>query len=185
MYINRKVYLFISFFTLVSTLTAGIREDVETLIHLKYGEDVILEHRKLVIPKNIKNEIQVSVKQKFFRDELHSWNISLNDSICYTALLDNSLGKSMPITFLIILNDLGEIEHSEIIKYREPYGGEITSNSWTNQFVGSTTKSEFKVGRDIDGISGATISVNSVTKGIHKLILLYPSLKEHIRSCQP
>jgi len=33
-------------------------------------------------------------------------------------------------------------------------------------------ESDFVVGKDVSGISGATISVNSVTKGIKKLTLL-------------
>jgi Na+-translocating ferredoxin:NAD+ oxidoreductase RnfG subunit len=185
MFSRNNFSLFVSILTVISTLAGDIRDDVETAIHSKYGVEINLTHQKLTIPKSIKNEIQAVVKQKFFRDELHSWNISLNDSTCYTALLDNSLGKSMPITFLVILNEQGHVDYTEIIKYREPYGGEINSYSWTHQFVGSRTTSGYNVGKDIDGISGATISVHSVTKGIHKLILLYPMLKEQIRSCQP
>ena len=39
--------------------------------------------------------------------------------------------------------------------------------------------SSYKVGKDISGISGATLSVNSLTKGIHKLsILIHEIIKD-------
>jgi Na+-translocating ferredoxin:NAD+ oxidoreductase RnfG subunit len=41
--------------------------------------------------------------------------------------------------------------------------------------------SEFKVGKTIDGISGATISTHSVTKGIHKLSLLFPYIENQLK----
>ena len=59
-----------------------------------------------------------------------------------------------------------------IIKYRESYGGEVGNKSWLNQFINYSDKSDYKVGASISGISGATISVHSVSKGIHKLSII-------------
>ena len=36
------------------------------------------------------------------------------------------------------------------------------------QFIGKSSSSEYKIGLDVDSISGATISVNAVTRGIHR-----------------
>mgnify|MGYP000844847428 CR=1 FL=1 len=49
------------------------------------------------------------VKQKFFRDELNIWEIVSKDTTHYYAILDNVKGRSLPITFLAIYNDNGEI----------------------------------------------------------------------------
>ena len=87
----------------------------------------------------------------------------------------------MPITFLVVFTTDGEIRYTQIVKYREPYGGEISSLSWTSQFMGMSNESEFKMGKTIDGISGATISTHSVTKGIHKLSLLFPYIKNQLK----
>ena len=165
----------------LSVLYGGIREDVEKILIDELGYSIILSHQKISIPKNIKNKIQGQAKQKFFRDELNSWTISNADSLSHYAIIDNTLGKSMPITFLIVFTKNGEIRYTQIIKYREPYGGEISSLSWTSQFIGMWKDSEFKVGKTIDGISGATISTHSVTKGIHKLCLLFPYIKSQLK----
>ncbi len=73
-----------------------------------------------------------------------------------------------------------QIISSSIIKYREPYGGGIVNLNWNDQFVGKDRNSDFEVGEDIQGISGATISVNSVTKGINKLCLLISEIKDSL-----
>ena len=86
----------------------------------------------------------------------------------------------MPITFLVIFDDSGKIILTDIVKYREPYGGAVQNENWTAQFKKKDSNSGYKVGTDIDGITGATISVKSVSKGIYKLSLLYNELKENL-----
>ena len=165
----------------ISGLYGGIREDVEQILIVQFGDSTIIKHDKIEIPLSIKKDIQSIAKQKFFRDELNVWTISNADTISHYAIIDNSLGKSMPITFLVVFTTNGEIKYAQIVKYREPYGGEISSLSWTSQFMGMSNESEFKMGKGIDGISGATISTHSVTKGIHKLSLLFPYIKKQLK----
>jgi Na+-translocating ferredoxin:NAD+ oxidoreductase RnfG subunit len=44
------------------------------------------------------------------------------------------------------------------------------------QYRGKTSKSSLKVGKDITGISGATISSRSATFAVKKAIVLYEEL---------
>ena len=178
-----KILSILIFFTFVgiSGLYGGIREDVEKILIEELSDAVILSHQKFTIPKEVKNKIQSKTKQKFYRNELNIWTISTADTISHYAIIDNSLGKSMPITFLVVFTTDGKIRYTQIVKYREPYGGEISSLSWTSQFMGMSNESEFKMGKTIDGISGATISTHSVTKGIHKLSLLFPYIENQLK----
>ena len=101
-----------------------------------------------------------------------------SDSLRAIGLMDNVLGKSLPITFLVTFDLEGTIITSSIVKYREPYGGGVSTSSWIKQFDGKNLNSSFDVGTDIQGISGATISVNSVSKGIKKLTILFNEIKK-------
>lgn len=151
-----------------------ILDKCEENIQTTFSHYDSLPHIIWIIPSKIKNQIESQVKQRFFKDNLHIWEIYKNNSQIGTAILDNVLGKSMPISFLVIFDINGEIVKTDIIKYREPYGGEISSRNWLNQFENFNNTSSYNVGSGIDGISGATISVNSISKGIHKLALLFP-----------
>ncbi len=48
------------------------------------------------------------------------------------------------------------------------------------QFTYFNDTTDFKVGKNIDGISGATISVNSLSKGIQKMAVLFPFIKDKL-----
>ena len=162
-------------------MLTGIREDVNDFLLDAYGENIYIEHFKINIPVDKKNKIEKQIKQKFYRDNLHCWSVSVNDSTTYIAVLDNTIGKSMPITFLVVIDDSNCIVNSKIIKYREPYGGEVQHKVWLSQFLRKDVESLFKIGKDIDGISGATISAHSVNKGIQKVLHLVPYIRSQIK----
>ena len=173
--------LFAAGLTLAAVLFANdIRNSTEEKISSIFPGDIDFEMSKVDIPNDIKSQIEVEVKQSFFADELYIWKITQDSDIKGYAVLDNVYGKSLPITFLVIFDKEFNILNTSIIKYREPYGGGVSSESWNNQFVGRDSDSSYKVGKDINGISGATISVKSVSTGIRKLALLMPKISDQL-----
>ena len=157
-----------------------IRDATEKYIISQFDVDVSINMHTLKLDAKLKALVQNRVKQRFYRDELYYWTISNNDTTIAYALMDNVLGKAMPITFLVILNNEGSILATEVIKYREAYGGEVGNKNWLAQFTHFSDTSDFKLGKNIDGISGATISVNSLTKGIQKIAILFPLIKDKL-----
>lgn len=156
-----------------------IKEIAIEHIHKFFGDEINISSHKFSIPISVKSQIQNTVKQSFFRDNVYYWQIKANDNL-YFAVMDNVIGKSMPITFLTIFDFKGKVLNSSIIKYREGYGGEVSGKAWLSQFNGMTNDSLYNYPRHISGISGATISVKSVTKGISKLSLLFSEIiREH------
>lgn len=159
---------------LISALYAGIKDDAEVMINQQFGKDTEQAFIKFTLPLGIKITIEREVKQRFYSEFVYAWVISTKDSIHGYALLDNVKGKTMPITFMAMYNNKGEVIHSTVLKYREPIGGEVGRQTWLKQFLGKRKGSTYE---EIDAISGATISVQAVTKGIHKLTLLLDAIK--------
>jgi len=54
--------------------------------------------------------------------------------------------------------------------YREDRGGEIGSKRWLRQFIGKSKGEFLKYQKDIAAISGATISVKSMTTEVNKIL---------------
>ena len=176
--ITFSMKIIIIILTLCSFLISSeIKNKTIKVIQNYYKSDIQISEYKYKIPKKLKNKIQSQVQQKFFRDQIYYWKIDVNGTKHY-ALMDNTIGKTMPITFLIIFNENQEVIHSSIIKYREAYGGEISGRNWLSQFTGMKKDSLYIYGKEISGISGATLSVKSFTKGISKLSLLLPYVIE-------
>ncbi len=168
----KKITLLIIFF-FAFCFSSEIKSKSVEAIKSFYKKEIKIDSKKFSISKKIKKTIQNKVKQKFYRDQIYYWIIEVDGKQHY-ALLDNTIGKTMPITFLILFNEKQEVIHSSIIKYREAYGGEISGRNWLNQFLGMKKDSLFKFEKDIAGITGATLSAKSFTKGISKLSLLLP-----------
>ena len=167
MRINIILLLFVNI-----AICSVIIEKTESEIKEYFPNALSIKWKMHKIQKSTAKNIQNVAKQKFFRKEVNTWMIVDSDSSKYYAILDNVKGKSLPITFLTIFNSDLNLEHSSIIKYREAYGGEVGSRSGLDQFSAYNDTSDYSVGSSISGISGATISVHSVSKGIRKLSML-------------
>jgi len=157
-----------------------IKSAAEKFVVTQFSDNVNLSMHTLTLPPALKSKVQNNVKQIFYRDNLYYWNIANEDSTLAYAFLDNVIGKSMPITFVVIINPKGNIIASHVVKYREAYGGEVGNKNWLSQFNKLTDSSKYIVGKNIDGISGATISVNSLSKGIQKIAVLFPLIKDKL-----
>jgi Na+-translocating ferredoxin:NAD+ oxidoreductase RnfG subunit len=96
--------------------------------------------------------------------------VSRGDSLLGFAQVRNVRGKDQPITFLVAIDSADRLKDVDILVYREPYGGEVAYEAWRRQFRGKTAADSLRVGREIRGISGATISVNAVTLGVRQAV---------------
>jgi len=174
-----KIYIihFITYIFCGLAFSGEIRENSEKEILNIVGNSYSLNFCKININHEIFDKIEEGAQQRFFKDYLYVWKIVKKDTIQAYAILDNVMGKAMPITFLVVLDKNGEIMAAQIIKYRENYGGEIRNKNWLGQFIGKNVLSDFKIGQDIDAISGATISATAVVKGIKKITMAFPTIK--------
>lgn len=94
------------------------------------------------------------------------------------AFVDQAPSKTAQFDYLVVFNPNLEIIHSKVLIYREEYGGEIGSKRWLEQFTGKTGKDRVSHETNIDGISGATISVRSMTNSMDNLLQSVGILQE-------
>jgi len=127
------------------------------------NKEILPEHKKLILKK---------VGQEFYTSALYQWKLNCPEG-AYTAWVDNVMGRDLPITFAVIFDSLGRITQTTVLKYREDYGGEVQSTRWLKQFIGKKESDGWVAGKDVEGISGATISVHSLIKGHKKLAHLF------------
>ena len=99
-----------------------------------------------------------------------AYRIVRGDTLLGFALVRDVKGKDQPITFLVATDPTDRLKDVDILVYREPYGGEVAYDAWRRQFRGKSADDPLQVGRDIRTISGATISVNSVTLGVRRAL---------------
>ena len=110
------------------------------------------------------NFIQFEIKQKNKFSKYYS--IQKNDITIAYLITDKSPSKFHLFDYFVLCNTKSEIKKVTILNYRENYGGEICSKNWLKQFENNNTTSSLEFNNKVDGISGATISVNSLKNGV-------------------
>jgi Na+-translocating ferredoxin:NAD+ oxidoreductase RnfG subunit len=78
------------------------------------------------------------------------------------------IGQSEPITFAVAINSDGVVQDVRVMVYREPHGAEIEASRFHKQFIGKALKDPITLGKDVDAISGATISSRSEAFAVKK-----------------
>ncbi len=80
------------------------------------------------------------------------------------------IGYSAPIEVMVGMNLEGVLSGIEVLFYRESYksirGDFINTERFPNQFEGMSVSDGFRVGRDLDGVSRATITSWATSRGI-------------------
>lgn len=96
--------------------------------------------------------------------------IMSNNEVIGYAYLGKAPSKTDEFDYLILFDNELIVKKTKVLVYREDYGGEIGSKRWLRQFDSATPNSHFKYGDNIAVISGATISVQSMTNAVNDVL---------------
>jgi len=80
-----------------------------------------------------------------------------------TAWILEEIGKTKLITAGFVVED-GKISNAKVLVYRESHGDEVRHSFFLKQFFGLELNADRGLDGNIDGISGATLSVRSMKK---------------------
>ncbi len=113
-----------------------------------------------------------------FNDE-NLFKIVTNGNLLGYGYIGSAPSKTADFDYLVLFDKDFIITKSKVLVYREEYGGEIGSKRWLKQFIGKNSDSpELIYGKTIVPISGATISVKSMTNAVNDLLKSIKVLQE-------
>jgi hypothetical protein len=110
-----------------------------------------LSGERKALTKELLGHRYPSLRVRYWRDQQRS------------AWILEEIGKDLPITIGLVVND-GLLEQIKVLVFRESRGWEIRHSFFTDQFKGAQLDESNRLDRDIDGISGATLSVRAMKK---------------------
>ena len=121
--------------------------------------------------------INSATPSEFRKDNF--FKISSEEKLLGYGYIGNAPSKTATFDYLVLFDKDFIITKSKVLLYREEYGGEIGSKRWLKQFTGvPSTSNELIYNKDIIPISGATISVQSMTKAMNNLLKSINYLQE-------
>ena len=72
--------------------------------------------------------------------------------------------------YLLFTDTTGKVLRVNIYNYQATHGQEVMSRGWLNQFKGLTGEKRIEFEREIEAISGATVSANAFTDDIQRVL---------------
>jgi Na+-translocating ferredoxin:NAD+ oxidoreductase RnfG subunit len=89
------------------------------------------------------------------------------------VIIDQVVGKHEFISYAVAIQPDGKIQGIEILDYKETYGNQVRRKDWRAQFIGKTAADPLRIDKDIQNISGATLSSVHVTNGVRRVLHTY------------
>ena len=116
---------------------------------------------------------------KLARSDLESELVTLfsgwrDGALLGHALIDVHTVRTQPEAFMVVLSPGGQVESLRVLAFYEP-SEYMPTKRWYTQFEGIDRQSLAKglrLGRDVHGVVGATLSARAVTKSV-RLALAY------------
>ncbi|MBO0322000.1 FMN-binding protein [Muricauda sp. CAU 1633] len=163
MKLGKSISLVLGFFVL---LAFSLPKEVNKRV-LKEVEKTFEVSDFTLEPITVSEELNAELPAKISGENL--FRIQAGQSVLGYAFADQAPSKTAVFDYLVLFDENVEVIHTKVLVYREEYGGEIGSKRWLKQFLGKTGGDRVDSDTNIDVISGATISVNSMTKAMDNL----------------
>jgi thiamine biosynthesis lipoprotein len=122
------------------------------------------------LTKEEKSQLQNSLKRKIYEDFFVVYMGMKSGKVTGYAMITEEIGKFHPYTFIVSVDLKGKIDKIAILVYRESRGSDIAKKRFLYQFKGKSLKNRIRINRDIINISGATMSVVTMCKGVKKVL---------------
>lgn len=143
------------------------------------------EAAKVMFPDSEKihrEDLALTAEQKDFVEQRIGWKFpessfpvfwgETQGKVDGYAIVQNTIGKHRPITYMVGVDVEGEVMNFEVLVYREARGNEIAKKRFNYQYHGKDARDPIRINRDIINISGATMSVRSASAGVKRVLVL-------------
>ncbi len=122
-----------------------------------------IDKEKQAFIKTKFNPSQIKLSYRYWRDDKK------------TVWILDEVGKERNITTGIVIEN-NAIRKVQVLVYRESRGGQVQNNRFTDQYNQKNSQANFI--KEIDSISGATLSVNALNKQVKLALWLNKNLNK-------
>ncbi|MCC6139317.1 MAG: FMN-binding protein [Nitrospira sp.] len=152
----------------------------------KYEEFMSEEEAvKTILPKSqrVRKElIRLTAEKKALIEERIGWKFpeesfdlyigETGDKIDGYAMIHNTIGKYKHMTYMVGVDSKGTCTDVELLVFRDAKGSEVGKKRFNAQYDGRTVSDPIRINKDIINISGATMSVRSMSAGVKRVLVL-------------
>lgn len=154
---------------------AQVYFSVRGLLANQFRNSEVVDFQRVRLSARLREQIERELGEKLDKDEYIFYVAHSGPVVDGYGLFDREIGQHEYIDFATFFDPAGRVTRVEVVAYREPYGDAIRSHRFREQFVGKAAGSGFKPGKDIDIVSGATLSARAMAKAVQRATILLRS----------
>lgn len=175
---QKKISLFIAFLFFIllpqfshAQTSVFLKPEEALKLLFKDSKEVIKENHALTPDQ--KTKLKTLLNYDIPKSNYAFYIAKTNTKIDGYALIDDEVGKVLPITFISKITPDGKVEQVEIMVYRESHGGEVKSKRFLNQFKSKSYNDELRLHGNITHVAGATLSSRALVVGVRRALVLW------------
>jgi len=144
----------------------------EEAVKLMFPRSERINKYILRVPTDKKMAIEERIGWKFPEDAFEVYIGETGTQVDGYAIVQNTIGKHKPMTYMVGVDAHGRVSNVELLVFRETRGSEVRTKRFNAQYEGKTVLDPVRINKDIINISGATMSVRSMSAGVKRVLVL-------------
>ncbi|GLR16937.1 FMN-binding protein [Portibacter lacus] len=141
---------------------AKLTAKVEKTVELTF-ETTSYELKGIEISDDAENQTSAELKNSLFE-------VNSEEKLLGYLYVNQAPSMKNVFDYAVIFDPAYKIINAKVLIYRETHGKQIGAKRWLSQFFGMDLSDRPKLGEDVDGITGATISVKGMTTAVNHLL---------------
>jgi Na+-translocating ferredoxin:NAD+ oxidoreductase RnfG subunit len=126
----------------------------------------------ITLDREKKSLIEERIGWKFPEESFEVYIGETGGQIDGYAVVQNTIGKHKPMTYMVGVDNEGSVSNVELLVFRESRGSDVRKKRFNAQYEGKTVLDPVRINKDITNITGATMSVRSMSAGIKRVLVL-------------
>jgi FMN-binding domain len=126
----------------------------------------------IYLSQDKKDLIEQRIGWKFPEESFEVYIGETGDRIDGYAMVHNTIGKHKHMTYMVGVDAKGACSNVELLVFREARGSEVGRKRFNVQYEGKTVLDPIRINKDIINITGATMSVRSISAGVKRVLVL-------------
>jgi len=98
-----------------------------------------------------------------------------DDDVVGYAHIDVHIVRTQPEAFLLVLSPDGRVRSVRVLAFHEPLDY-LPTDRWYDQFAGKSKDDGLRVGHDVHGVVGATLSARAAADGVRRMLAYWEVL---------
>lgn len=144
----------------------------EDAVKIILGKSERVRKELLPLTPDKKDLIEQRIGWKFPEQAFEVYIGETGDRIDGYAMVHHTIGKHKHMTYMVGVDAKGACSDVELLVFREARGSEVGRKRFNVQYEGKTVLDPIRINKDIINLTGATMSVRSMSAGVKRVLVL-------------